>query len=442
MEHDKDNSTSNKTIVIVDPVTEWRGVVAAAKQLQYTIVACFLSPVTEKLRKFVPTAAALQSLGVDHVLLSSEEQPRDVYACARDLKILSQRRCLHLEVVIPLSETAVEFTDILASMLGVPAHNGLDTILCRRDKGFMKEAASSTDRGLRVAKFARVRCMDDVLAAIRSLRLNYPVVIKTPQGFSSTDVFICETQPDAAHAMDVIIDSRSPDGRANVDHALLEEYIEGDEFAVNVMAFEHGDCIVITDLWRYAKQKNANYSSAEICDAHDARYIRLLEYAKEVVRAVGIRYGAGHVELKAVLEMNEYVRPMLVEVGARLSGGSKATMSRLANSGWNPFQALIRSHLGASVPDGVENGMVRPKRFVRHLFLSLEKPGVIHKLALPDFSELSTCHTHAIIVKEGDAVDATSDITSCAGFVWLVGEREVVDTETDIIQNEFRVEMG
>jgi phosphoribosylamine-glycine ligase len=61
-----------------------------------------------------------------------------------------------------------------------------------------------------------------------------PIVVKTPLGFSSTGVFICETIEEARTAVESIVGKIGPDVR-HTQQALLEEYIEGREFAVNLM---------------------------------------------------------------------------------------------------------------------------------------------------------------------------------------------------------------
>jgi hypothetical protein len=40
-------------------------------------------------------------------------------------------------------------------------------------------------------------------------------------------------------------------------------------------------------------------------------------------------------------------------------------------------------------------------------------------------------------VKVGDVVTATTDIVSCAGFVWLVGEKEQVDRDVKVLLSSF-----
>ena len=422
-------------VVLIDPVTDWKQVIEAAASLGHSVVAVQLPAETlpDKFQSFVPTALALREAGVDHVL--SVEQ-RDVFSIAQQLQIISSDCNLKLVGVVPLSEIAVEVSDCVASCLGLP-HNQLDCVTARRDKGMMKNAVEAA--GLRIAKYKRVASMQDVNDAMSRLSLFYPIVLKTPAGMSTTDVFICSNDQEAARAITSIIGKTGPDGR-RVEKALLEEYIGGVEFAINLMAVSSDNNapqrLLVTDVWKYRKTKQARYDQAEICNPDD--YPSLLRYATKVTEAVGVRVGAAHVELKAE-EVNNgsFANPVMIEVGARLSGGRKSIMAQSAIQNWNPFEALIQSHSMETCEIVSQNtNFLTPNKFVRHIFLPIEKKGRVEKIDL-DVSSLTTLHSSAMICKVGDIVDETTDIVTCAGFVWLVGDRKQVDEDTDAVMSSF-----
>ena len=423
-------------VVLIDPVTDWKQVIEAAASLGHSVVAVQLpaEALPEKFQSFLPTAPALREAGVDHVL--SVEQ-RDVFSITQQLQIIASDYNLKFMGVIPLSEIAVEVSDCVASCLGLP-HNQLDLLTARRDKGMMKNAVESA--GLRIAKYKRVASMQDVNDAMSQLSLCYPIVLKTPAGMSTTDVFICSNDQEAERAITSILGKISPDGR-RVEKALLEEYIGGVEFAINLMAFSSLDNnapprLLVTDMWKYEKTKRARYAHAEICSPGD--YPSLIEYATNVARAVGVRVGAAHVELKAE-EVNNgsFAHPVLIEVGARLSGGRKSIMAQSAIQNWNPFEALVQSHsMDACEISSQNTNFLTPDKFARHIFLPIEQKGIVEKIEI-DVSSLSTLHSLAMICKAGDVVDETTDIVTCAGFVWLVGDRKQVDDDTDAVMSSF-----
>jgi len=440
-----------KAIVLIDPVTEWKQLVQAAakkqnddENTQYQIIAIQMAGIelNDKIKQFLPTSKCLKEYGVDHVISMNR---RDVYSCAHELKILEQQEKLTIRGVIPLSEIAVDVSDMLAASLGLP-HNPLDLGLSRRDKGFMKDAVARI--GLRVAKFARVggNCdddgsepsmMGDLQRTMARLDLVFPVVIKTPQGFSTTDVYTCKSTTEAENALNAIVGRIGPDGRA-VKQALLEEYIGGTEFAVNIMVFQDYG-LYVTDVWKYEKDHRARYGSAEICNPNDPALCDIILYAKNVARAVGVQFGAAHVELKAksLHDENKYVDPVMIEIGARLSGGQKASMAKAAVQEWDPFTALIESHCGQRFTR--DSFDFTPQLFVRHIFLPIERAGRIQAIEQVNPSELKTLYSSSMIAHVGDVVSKTTDITSCAGFVWLVGERSLVDIETVQVLSEFKL---
>jgi len=425
------DGTPETAIVLIDPVTDFKQVINAALDLNRVVITVQMPDVAlpDKFQSFLPTTQALIDAGVAHTLSMHH---RDVFSITQQLQILARERNLKIAGVIPLSEVAVEVSDLIASCLELP-HNPLDLMTARRDKGLMKQAVESA--GLRVAKYARVGSVKDFRDAMMKLSLAYPIVVKTPSGMSTTDVYICSNEKEATDALDSIVDKVGPDGRT-VNMALLEEYIGGIEFAINLIAFNDRSHLLVTDMWKYKKTHKARYDNAEICNPAD--YPQLISYACSVAKAAGIKYGAAHVELKARQDGDgKYIDPVMIEIGARLSGGRKSTMAQAAIDDWDPFTSLIESHCGQrcrSIPDSTN--FLTPDRFVRHIFLPIENAGKIKEIQL-ETSAVATMHSSAIIVKAGEVVKETTDIVSCAGFVWLVGEMKQVDTDTEKILSSF-----
>lgn len=435
--------SSSKAIVLVDPITEWREVLKSALDLKYCVISIQDAGTAPRLAQFSPSLSLLREAGVSYTLTIER---RDVFDSIRQLQILMKSRDLNVVSVIPLSEVAVEASDVISAALGLP-HNPLKSLTARRDKGLMKDAVQS--RGLAVAKYARVKTLLDLCTAIEKISLSYPVVVKTPAGMSTSDVYICSNVKEAGMALQSIVSKIGPDGR-RVDEALLEEFILGTEFAVNLMAFQNSSGeqsqLCVTDMWKYSKNQRARYGSAEICKPRD--FPELVTYATNVARAVGVQYGAAHVELKATLgEDGLYTNPIMIEVGARLSGGRKSTMaqevccfetSKMVETypfaSWNPFESLIKSHCAGLCSISSEPYLT-PTKFVRHIFLPIEKSGRITKFEFNESRE--TIHSSSRLVAVGDTVKATTDIVSCAGFVWLIGNKEKVDEDTEAIMSSF-----
>ena len=147
--------SSSKAIVLVDPITEWREVLKAALDLKYCVISIQDASTAPRLAQFSPSMSILKEAGVSYTLTIER---RDVFDSIRQLQILMNRRNLDVVAVIPLSEVAVEASDMIAAALSLP-HNPLKLLTARRDKGLMKEAVRS--KGLAVARYARVKTLID-----------------------------------------------------------------------------------------------------------------------------------------------------------------------------------------------------------------------------------------------------------------------------------------
>lgn len=441
-------TTMKDAVLVLDPVTEWREVLNAIKQLGMVALAGTCNPLEgrEDMAKFIPDEATLLDAGFDTVLFNSFSSGDgliftgfDVYSAAQEIKLFERGNNIRVCGIIPLAETAVEYCDTVAALLGLK-HNPLGTVLARRDKALMKETVANA--GLRVCKFMRLKDPSEVPDAVSKLSLHYPIVIKTPQGFSTAHVHICENERIAMDRVEYILRSgaSSPDCRTPA-FALLEEYIGGEEIAVNMMSI--GGDVQCTDIWLYRKsisEGTARYISADLLDRDDAKLHQIISYAKKVADALGIRYGAAHLELKSFYceKSQAYTNPCMIEIGARLSGGRKATLSQAVTEGWHPFRALVESHCGRKVvfPTSFSPG----GKHARHLFLPHLNSGKVVKIEGTErFESLSSYHSHFILTKAGDTVDRTTDITSCSGFVWLVGTRATVEADARAVWDTFAI---
>lgn len=98
----------------------------------------------------------------------------NLYICHyTTIAILAKEYNLQINGVVPLSEVAVEVSDLISSCLGIPHHNPLELLTARRDKGLMKLAVERA--GLRIAKYARVSSVDDICTVMSQLSLSYPI---------------------------------------------------------------------------------------------------------------------------------------------------------------------------------------------------------------------------------------------------------------------------
>uniref|UniRef100_A0A7S4I5S5 ATP-grasp domain-containing protein n=1 Tax=Odontella aurita TaxID=265563 RepID=A0A7S4I5S5_9STRA len=432
-------------LVLVDPrIADCREMIASANRRGLFVTAVVPKPnLSGKKVEYYPTTEALLEVGVHQVYEPPLGSHFDVIECANHLQTLESQQNLRYLGVIPLREAAVDISDVLAALLGLAVHNDLGLSSARRDKGLMK--LNVANAGLRVAKFARLTAPDgsDVPDAIKNLELDFPVVVKTPRGMSTIGVYICQSMEEVVKRSGEIVRSVGPDGKKAL-FALLEEFIEGDEFAVNIVASPTTPRgVQVTDVWWYNKVlSEGTYVNTwqDMVDPHDSKYSNLVRYGEGIARAVGIKYGFAHVELKAEYDAakDKYVDPVMIEVGARLAGGRKAIMAQATVPGWLPFDAMVDAHCGfpVRVPPSF-----RPVGKARHVFIPSDKAGTVKSMKGTDFDRLGTYNAHVMMVELGQKVKKSTDLLSFAGYCWLIGSEEDVERDTKSARGEFVVEV-
>ncbi|GHJ42334.1 biotin carboxylase [Streptomyces sp. TS71-3] len=242
--------------------------------------------------------------------------------------------------VLPGGERGVEFADRLAEALGLP-NNGTDLSAARRDKFTMVETLK--EAGVRGARQILVTDEDELRAWHE--RLGRRVVAKPIRSAGGDGIRFCGTphQSVAAYrslsAADSFFEFRN-------EGVVAQEYLYGGEYVVNTVSRDGRHHL--TDIWKTTRL-TAN-GVLDLCDS-----IRLLprrspeggplgDYAEEVLGALGIRHGLGHLEVKLTPE-----GPCLVEMGARIPGGDIPYYARLG--------------LGESQIDWVVDAYVAPQRF-------------------------------------------------------------------------------
>ena len=229
--------------------------------------------------------------------------------------------------VIAGFESGVELAEQLSSSLGL-ATNEMRQSSTRRDKSAMGEAVRQS--GLRVAKQF---CSEDVdaLIAWREDVLDWPVIVKPIRSAASDHVRCCRSTDQLRQAAREILQGPNVFGESNT-MVLAQEYLRGPEYAMDTVS--RNGLHKLTAFWQYIRPASAASSTL-----HTARFVsydglRLLpyeggvqdmlrEYVFQVLDAVGVRIGPAHTEVILTSD-----GPVLVEVGARMSAGNNAVLSR------------------------------------------------------------------------------------------------------------------
>ncbi|MFF2014192.1 ATP-grasp domain-containing protein [Streptomyces sp. NPDC058195] len=248
--------------------------------------------------------------------------------------------------VLTSSEYYVPAAAALAYRLGLPGPSAAAVRACR-DKAGQRRALAAA--GIGAPGFAAVTEAADAVTAARSIGL--PVVVKPVQGSGSLGVRHCTDLADVAeHAATLLSTTVNERGIAAPGRVLVEEYLTGPEFSVEVFGTE----AVVT----VAKHVGALPSFVET--GHDVpaalpgeQEIALRETAVRAVRALGLGWGAAHVELRLTGPRTAAV----IEVNPRLAGGMIPELVRRA-CGIDLVRAQVLAALGIA-PELERSGYAR-----------------------------------------------------------------------------------
>ncbi|MEI7374814.1 ATP-grasp domain-containing protein [Dickeya chrysanthemi] len=389
-------------ILIVDPLSAGERYILAAKNLGYQVLVLLTR--AESLYKNLHASYASPN-GYFH-------EQVEKFICVNDIKEAIEKLAPYknnIKAVIPGSDAGVELADHVASALDLPS-NYPDLAMARRDKGMMKDAVSKA--GLRVAQYKRVDNLTSGLSFSR--QIGYPVVVKTPTGAASFNVFICNSDSDFEIAFLKIIGNYDPFQRKQND-CIIEEFINGTEYVVNL--FANGNDIYVTDIWQYRKTKNQYasnlYQDTFTVECNDPRYAALKEYAKGVVKATGIKYGPVHGEF-----FIDAKGPVMVEIGARPAGLGMATI--FADTGaFDVFTETVLSYLGnqeKEIYDGINN---HPVWIVS--IPNTESGTLLGIEGLDNISNINHYFSHSCSVKIGEYISPTVDLLTLPISIWLTG---------------------
>jgi biotin carboxylase len=345
------------------------------------------------------------------------------------------RRLLQLQprCILPGTEVGVELADQLAAQVTPDVANVPELTSARRHKWEMAQAAVKA--GIPII---RQICTDDpaeVSAWIeREGLVGHDLVVKPPKSASTDGV----TRVHRGHGWRAVFDAQL--GKPNQwdvinDRMLVQEYVTGTEFVVDSFSYE--GIHTFTDVCRYKKIDNgphmAVYDSMEWIPVDEAEVPALLDYTRRVLDAIGMRFGAAHVEV-----MLTESGPRLIEVNARPHGGGQPRFCRVA-TGSSQIDRAVRYF--ARLGDIPLEYKLHQRLIV--VFLINRNTGVVRNVEILDaVRNLPSHHFVSIQVSNGDRVQQTKDLltTLALGFVVLVHkDREQIMADYEAVR---RIERG
>jgi biotin carboxylase len=312
--------------------------------------------------------------------------------------------------VIPWDEESVLLGAELGQCLQL-GWNPMRVIERCRDKGVMK-AWLRQHGNVRVNAAVRVTEAEEALEFQRHLG-HWPVVVKPTQGSGSTAVFFPTDDGDLLHCCQKVLES-------GAGEVLLEEYIGGQEMAVNGVVDSSGD-LLVTDVWSYDRRESHGvpniYFQTFKVSTHDPLFSRVGQYAAAVVEALELRRSPIHMEVKV-----DDRGPCLIEVGARLSGGSLPVLASKVH-GRSLFELAACHYLG-DLPLQVDDiDYTRYDRFEARVISgvqTVEIPRIQKVHGVEAVQALPSFEGFGVLRSPGTRAPQTHDLDTTAYEVYLI----------------------
>ena len=238
------------------------------------------------------------------------------------------------------SEYYLATASALAAKFGVPG-NPPDAVTACRDKAAVRRALAAA--GVRQPRFAPVRTLDRVPEAIRAVGL--PCVVKPVDESGSSSVRLCADQGEVTeHAAALLAVARNVRDQPAAGIALLEEYVTGPEYSVEL--FGRGGaltCVGVTEKTVIGEPWFVEAGHVFPAPLAETDRREIVDAATAAVRALGVGLGATHTEIRLTAG-----GPAVIEINARLAGGMIPELIRLS-TGVDLLEQQLRAAAGLPV---------------------------------------------------------------------------------------------
>lgn len=168
-------------------------------------------------------------------------------------------------------------------------------------------------------------------------KVNFPLIVKPTDRSGSRGVIKVETKKDLKtaikHAVEVSFEKK----------AVIEEYIEGDEVSVESISWEGKHCfLTITDKVTTKQPYFVEIEHHQPSALSDEIVQKIKMQNQKVLSALGITYGASHVEYK----ITKNGKIFIIEAGARMGGDFIGSNLVELSTGYDYIKGTIEIAMG------------------------------------------------------------------------------------------------
>ena len=368
----------------------------------------------------------LKSLGVRIVLLSPETtwaaryadavvtaNPLDQNECIAKVEEMMKDPLSHIDGALTFWEEAVPLCAALCEKFGWKGHP-VASALAARNKLSTRKALDAAKLSRYSPAWAQIKSLKELER--ESHRIKFPLVLKPAWGESSQFVVRVDTLAEAKHAFEYIRANMTPifdPIYAYGTEIVAEAYLPGAEVDVDLL-LQDGE------IRFHAFNDNFPTKEPFFVETGDAMPSRhepsdldaVLRMAKEVIKALGLKDGALHLEAKI-----DASGPRLIEINARMGGDYLYDWIKTV---WDVD--LIEE--AARIAAGLHSNPARLKEAKVHLvgkYLVAQSSGVISGLTKPEEKpDSEKIHDITLLKEPGDPVLVPPEGFEALG--WVVGK--------------------
>lgn len=192
----------------------------------------------------------------------------------------------------------------------------------------------------------------------------YPFILKAPHSTASKDVHLVRNQSEFSQIVQKLF-TKFPS-----DPILMEEYIDGDQFLIEVMVINGTPCIIAVIEQEISNDNQFVITGYKLLLEPLGELQKELEtIVKEIVSLLKISNGTLHLELR---KSNDELK--IIEINPRISGGAMNRIISFAY-GFNYVEETIKLLLG-----GEPNIIPLYRRPIFTQYISLALKGYLHKI--------------------------------------------------------------
>ena len=332
-------------------------------------------------------------------------------------------------LIVPGTEDGVILATKLANDLNLLC-NPIENIDAITLKNEMQNRLA--EKGLRSIKGQVVRSLDEAIEYYDKENLK-EVVVKPIYSAASVGVRLCSDRQEMIDAVTEVFNLKGVYGN-ELTELVIQERVNGQEYVVDTVSCNGFHRVTL--IWKYNKIKTPEggniYDYDVTVNELGIGEAELVEYAYDVIDALGIRYGPVHGEY-----MVDEKGPVLIEVNCRPHGGSMDAEYLDMISGQHETDSSLDSYLNPEkfnldrlkgyhlLANGIIKNFIVPKDLV-------VKSSPINFLG----SNLKSFYKTDVLIKKPQVFHKTQDFETTGGTVYLVHEdKQQVQKDAEFLRD-------